>query len=384
MYCIQNNVCGKCGKNYTVYLGSQSICIRDYSPIPNCLLTPLEKTGCYRCADGYTLIDNYLCVLIPIPAIVCNVAGCNYCLFNNTCSQCMNGSTLLNNTCIPSCNVSNCYQCSGNLCKICAYGYYLSAQTCVANQNQTAAYCSSTFGNTCTQCTYYACTQCSAGNTFNTVNNKCCPAPNYNMAYCSQYSTSWSSTNCSVNISCTGCVLGAILTNIYGGQCLMLPCNISNCAYCFQSSICYVCKTGFNLVNGSCANYTVEVNCTTPNCVSCYVNNSCKACLKGYVINNGECVCGIQNCISCQGLFCTQCAFPTFANMAENPVCLPEIIPNIYCNVSNCRNCMGLGICAQCADGYSLQPNGTCTINSCDPDSNCSLCSSNQYICYLC
>lgn len=164
----------------------------------------------------------------------------------------------------------------------------------------------------------------------------------------------------------------------------MLPCNISNCAYCFQSSICYVCKAGFNLVNGSCTNYTVEVNCTTPNCVSCYANNSCKACLKGYVINNGECVCGIQNCISCQGLFCTQCAFPTFANMAENSVCLPEIIPNIYCNVSNCRNCMGLGICAQCADGYSLQPNGTCIINSCDPDSNCSLCSSNQYICYLC
>lgn len=189
VYCVQNNVCGKCGKNYTVYLGSLSICIRDYSPIPNCLLTPLEQTGCYKCADGYTLIDHYLCVLIPIPTIICNVAGCNYCLSNNTCSQCMNGYTLQNATCSPSCNVSNCFQCSGNSCKVCAYGYYLNNQTCVANQNQPGPYCSSTFGNNCAQCTYYTCTQCSAGNIFNTENNKCCPAPNYNMGYCSQYST---------------------------------------------------------------------------------------------------------------------------------------------------------------------------------------------------
>lgn len=161
----------------------------------------------------------------------------------------------------------------------------------------------------------------------------------------------------------------------------MLPCNISNCAYCFQSSVCYVCKTGFNLVQGVCTNYTA--NCTILNCVSC-TNNYCTSCLQGYLLINGGCFCGIQNCISCQGSFCTQCAFPTFANMAQNSVCVPEIIPNINCNVSNCRNCMEIGICAQCANGYSLQANGTCTINACNGNNNCSLCSSNQNTCYLC
>ncbi len=45
---------------------------------------------------------------------------------------------------------------------------------------------------------------------------------------------------------------------------------------------------------------------------------------------------------------------------------------------------MASGFCAQCFNGYTLQPNGTCTVNTCNRASNCSLCSYNQTICYLC
>lgn len=138
--------------------------------------------------------------------ICCNVPGCNFCTGNNACTECLLGYNLQNGTCTPSCTVTNCYQCNGTDCQICGVGYYLSNSVCVSIDNQPGPYCGNTFGSACTNCTLYACTQCSPGNTFNTVTNKCCQIPNtYNMAYCIQYNTQWSSTDCSYNITCTGC-----------------------------------------------------------------------------------------------------------------------------------------------------------------------------------
>jgi hypothetical protein len=45
---------------------------------------------------------------------------------------------------------------------------------------------------------------------------------------------------------------------------------------------------------------------------------------------------------------------------------------------------MNVGFCAQCYNGYSLQSNGTCSLNPCNLVNNCSLCSLDQSICYAC
>lgn len=38
-YCIGNNYCGLCVQGYRVLPNSGGICIKLYSPVPNCLLT---------------------------------------------------------------------------------------------------------------------------------------------------------------------------------------------------------------------------------------------------------------------------------------------------------------------------------------------------------
>lgn len=176
------------------------------------------------------------------------------------------------------------------------------------------------------------------------------------------------------------------MTN-FGGQtqCINLPCNITNCAYCFQSSTCLVCKVGYNLVNGTCNQYSLPSTCTVPNCVLCNSNNQCTQCLNGYLLYNGSCVCNFQNCLSCVGsAFCTQCAFPTIATLASQAGCIPEVVPSTICNVANCLNCQNSNICAQCDNGFTLQSDGSCLQNICNRANNCSLCSVNQLICYTC
>lgn len=307
VYCVQNNICGQCLPGFTAFMGSTSSCVANYSPIPNCLLTglfnPSGTPTCAQCANGYVLVDSVACVAIPAN-FSCNVTGCNYCLQNNTCSSCTAGYSLSNGTCTALCSVQNCFTCAdATNCQTCAYGYYLqNATTCASAANQPASYCNSTFGAACTACTFYACTQCSSGNTLvGTGGQWCCQTPTYNIANCQTYSTSWSA-NCAATFTCTGCNFGTFLTSSYPqtlDQCTKIPCSIGNCTYCFQNTVCIVCNVGYNLVNNVCTQYTVPSNCTATNCVACNVNGTCTACLNGYLLYNGACVCNFQNCLAC-------------------------------------------------------------------------------------
>ena len=302
-YCVQNNICGQCATGYTVFLGTGNICIRNYSPIPNCMVPLMAAVAtplCAVCSPGYALVDNLACV--SISNLVCNIVGCSYCITNNTCSACMNGYTLNsnNNSCTASCSVPNCYQCLNNLnCQTCSYGYYLNNNNCVP-VSQSQSFCNTTFGSTCTACTNTICTQCASGTVINTVNGNCCPPITNNIANCASYSTTWGNTGCQYSITCTACQLGSILTAPFSGQpqCLSIPCTINNCAYCFHSTVCLVCKQGYNLVNNVCTSYVAPSNCNVPNCVACS-NNVCTSCLNGYLLYNGTCVCNFQNCLAC-------------------------------------------------------------------------------------
>lgn len=325
VYCIQNNVCGQCATGYTAYMGSSYQCTKNYSPIPNCLLTPLFAPICVACAQGYVLVDSVACVSPPSTSVTCNLTGCNYCITNNTCFACLTGYTLADGACTALCTIANCVTCASNIqCQACALGFYVSNGNCVNSSSQAASYCTQTFGTNCATCSYYQCQSCATGMSLNPNTGACCTSPTYNYANCATYSTSWASTGCTVTVQCTQCNIGSFLMYPYVGaepQCSNLPCNITNCAYCFQSTVCVVCSAGYNLQNNTCTQYTAPT-CNLANCITCNSNNQCTQCLNGYLLYNGACVCNFQNCLTCQGsAFCTQCAWPTIATIFQ-PGCI--------------------------------------------------------------
>lgn len=210
LYCIQNNACGQCAPGFTVYFSNPTVCVPNYSAIPNCVLTPIFTTLCFQCASGYVLVGFEACVPLPSTPVTCNISGCNYCLTNNTCAACLTGYSSSNNTCTPICNISGCYQCSSSFtCQICAFGLYLNNNQCLNASNQSSTYCANTFGANCTGCSFYQCTQCTSGQSLNPNTGGCCPSPVYNFANCSQYTTEWGN-GCQVTVTCGVCATGAM------------------------------------------------------------------------------------------------------------------------------------------------------------------------------
>ena len=229
----------------------------------------------------------------------------------------------------------------------------------------------------CNQCNALGlCTACATNYTLNS--GSCCLTPTQNVAYCLQYESVCSN----VCVKCSKGTFAIGSQNTGGTQCLGFPCQLSNCAYCYNSNVCLVCSEGFNLINGTCQQYSNT--CNVKNCGNCSSSGTCQSCINGYTLYNGVCVCNIQNCLECQGAeFCTSCAFPTIATIVNSAGCVPEIVPFSLCNVPNCQQCNRPNLCAACDPGFYLQPNGTCTQISCDSGTNCQLCSENGDICFL-
>lgn len=62
LYCVQNNICGKCIQGYNVFIGSANQCTKIYSTVKNCEIGSLASIGCEKCAEGYILIDSSICI----------------------------------------------------------------------------------------------------------------------------------------------------------------------------------------------------------------------------------------------------------------------------------------------------------------------------------
>lgn len=276
------------------------------------------------------------------------------------------------------CNITNCFTCeSEDSCSMCMTGYITAENgTECVNASTEEDDCPSNITN-CETCNALGwCTECSANYTLNGAGG-CCPTPSQNVAYCLQYENSCSNT-------CVKCSKGTFAIgsqNTGGTQCLGFPCQLSNCAYCYNSDVCLVCSEGYNLINGNCTQY--NNTCNVNNCANCS-SGTCQSCINGYTLYNGVCVCNIQNCLECQGAeFCVSCAFPTIATIVNSAGCVPEIIPYSLCNVPNCQQCNRPNLCAACDPGFALQSNGTCSQITCNSNSNCQLCSENGDICFL-
>lgn len=109
VYCVQDNMCGQCAQGYTVFIGSFDMCVKNYSPLTGCSLTPLNPSTsavypiCQVCQSGYVLTAAYQCMMVN-PEIACNIVGCEFCIADNECFQPRTGYTLTeDNTCTPSC-----------------------------------------------------------------------------------------------------------------------------------------------------------------------------------------------------------------------------------------------------------------------------------------
>lgn len=263
--CSYNNFCSMCNPGYALTRDGQ--CQVTQCNVMNCQSCSLNNicqqcnTG-YQLNYGY--FDRFLFKIIPQnlqmmlniqctpvnTSIVCNISNCQYCSLSNVCSQCAPGSILNtnNNTCTPTCNITNCYQCNTNnnstmQCSICASGYMLSSNgssctlmnyTCVSSCN-----INSCVYNLNTQSAQ--CISCMDGYLLynGTCYNKTCNI--YGCDICAPWTT---------YLMCLKCSQGLVLSD---GYCIVPNCdnNVTNCINCVQGGLCVACKVGYYIQNNT-------------------------------------------------------------------------------------------------------------------------------------
>lgn len=310
--------------------------------IANCSMCSANNQ-CSQCVANYSLSDN--------SCFLCNDPNCMACSADNVCSMCMGNLTLGNGSCF-TCDVPNCMTCASlGVCQACASGFNLlvsnGTTSCVVPCPDNCSSCNQTTG---------ACSECQTGFTLDTANNTC------------------------------------------------FSCNVSNCMMCNGTDICMTCYPIFNLASNvcTCPNTTViAIGGSTPTCVCSNANETfsnttgqcevcaldhcmtcngsvCAVCMTGYNNVNGSCEtdrCPIADCNACSfSSFCTACQ-----SNANNLALTPDHQSCVSCS-ANCLYCNANGTCNSCVTGYTVNTNGTCT--QCDID-NCLLCETTN-VCTSC
>lgn len=102
---------------------------------------------------------------------------------------------------------------------------------------------------------------------------------------------------------CLECYPGYLITS--NGQCLAVSCNITNCLYCFGSSVCIVCLPGFlfDPYQNMCVDNSGYLSCRTsqnPYCTSC-TGSTCLSCDYYATLIGNQCYCNIPGCLRCLG-----------------------------------------------------------------------------------
>ena len=115
-WCSAPNYCGQCISGYTVFHNTGGICLKDYSPIPECAIIGVNQYDCAVCNPGYTL-NSDLQECIPVATeISCVIPGCIKCYSNNSCETCAPNMQAKENilghytchTTVNPCDVPNC------------------------------------------------------------------------------------------------------------------------------------------------------------------------------------------------------------------------------------------------------------------------------------
>jgi hypothetical protein len=331
LQCSYTNFCSLCNNNFS--LTTSGTCVPTQCNVPNCAVCNVNNV-CAQCNAGFTLnvaslpsvwnsaVDfGTFALNTCVPnSIICNITGCAYCNSNNVCASCIQGydfSSQNPNQCVPTCTVSNCFQCvesNQNICNICVPGFSVSS-TGQCNYISGSNSCGSNCANS--SCIYnyqYQTPECLSCNPPNILFNMQCYSP----TACNIYGCTLCQPGTSIPI-CLQCSQGLVLN---GNQCMKLNCNngVPNCVYCIQNGACLGCAQGFMLSNTtgtpSCIAQGSVSSCNVQNCLTCQSGNPnmCQTCAKPYTQKNGICVCGFQNCLQCNtnSFSCDSCPAPLF------------------------------------------------------------------------
>ena len=186
-----------CSCNETLYLNTSSLtCVNCNASITGCrtcsrssVCTECNATANFvfngtrcRCADGYYLNSNNVCVVCT--EFHANCAACN----STKCTSC-SGDFIVNATgtnCVRECNIVGCIDCHNTtVCNLCApnsdFSSDLTACPCLSGffRTGTTANCSACIAN-CASCSAATgCTTCNNGYRFNSNSSSCVLSENY-------------------------------------------------------------------------------------------------------------------------------------------------------------------------------------------------------------
>ncbi|OMJ71039.1 hypothetical protein SteCoe_30862 [Stentor coeruleus] len=321
---------------FLTFMLSESNCL-----IENCeSCSPLSNEVCINC--NYQFIRDRLIGCVEEPARKNIIENCIK-NSNGRCEICSEGYEVYEGRCNPECQPgcscfepyeclkshsrvlcedSNCYSCLISSCEACNAGYTLGADdkcySCPYN---------------CYDCVSGICYECDSG--YELSGNSCVLESSCNVDNC---------LTCSSTDVCSMCTIG------YGsdgyGNCQSCPSNCNDCT----GSVCYLCKTGYNVVNGECL-----ISCDVPNCNICQSSNVCSFCNHGYGTD------GFGGCGLCP-VGCDDC-FAGLCYICENGYHLTILLkcePG-DCNDSHCRICDQINVCDECLDGFKSDNYGGCT-----------------------
>ncbi|KAL4456740.1 hypothetical protein ABPG73_014766 [Tetrahymena malaccensis] len=303
-----------------------------------------NSSSCTKCALGYFMDNNNICIQCHISCAYCN--GPN----QNQCTTCLQKGYFIsirqNNICVPICDLSQaqfinltinplqqyCSQCStlcqtcqdSQNCTSCIQGYYLLQNKCYKCDT------------TCQSCTGPGPNNCLV-----------CSQPGY---YISQKDNNICVAQCDINQS----FYVDSLTN--PNQNICKQCSL-NCLICSSSTNCSQCQQGFYL-NG----------------------NICSPCMQGYYQNGNQCLPCDSSCKICSGPGSNNCIICSnsnyFISEAQNNQCVAQCLSNQaqyidsttnflqnYCRQcpQSCQTCKNGNICTSCKYGYFLSSN-QCTL----------------------
>jgi len=129
---------------------------------------------------------------------------------------------------------------------------------------------------------------------------------------------------------------------------------------------CKACANGFGIAKstGECE-VCLVANCKT--CVHSKKGSFCQKCKDGYHFSDGQCIgSAFENCAEGNEDYCQYCRMGYYKNFKSE--CIP-------CELKNCEVCYGPDQpCGFCAEGYSVQEDGTCGRDSCNGTENCDKC----------
>jgi hypothetical protein len=201
--------------------------------------------------------------------------------------------------------------------------------------------------------------------------------------------------NCTSTGFCLACVVDGnkYLPSPTGQECIICDTSLANmagCISCKSRSSCSICQPGYQL--SFVQNMGVCIKCSIANCLQCIVNGTvpiCAQCAVGYspIFLGEACSQCSFPCETCNDKpapnNCQTCALPFyFAMPATDGTCIKNYIRG--CVRPNLNNST---LCAACASGFTLSPDGlfcnfTCPSNcaDCVSSTNCTSCVQGFYL----